>query len=72
MKARDFCYWLQGYFELAEREQSKSLNAEQITCIEKHLEMVFAHDIDPDAGDDKHQDVLNKIHHDNSGVKLRC
>ena len=38
MKSTEFCYWLQGMFEL---NPSKELNAEQTETIKKHLEMVF-------------------------------
>ena len=44
MTAREFCYWLQGMFELA---QPGEFNAEQTAMIKRHLAMVFVHDIDP-------------------------
>lgn len=59
MTSRDFCYWLQGYFEISD---SKELNDKQIESIKKHLALVFKHEIDPSAGDQKHQKELNKIH----------
>ena len=46
MTARDFCYWLQGYFEL-NGQGSNSLMADQVTLIRNHLNLVFYHDIDP-------------------------
>ncbi len=57
MTARDFAYWLQGYFELnaaADRETSSAgdrrvtrpIPAEVVRVIENHLALVFKHDID--------------------------
>ena len=60
MKATDFAYWLQGFFEL--REDGEGLTARQTKLIEKHLALVFRHDIDPSQGDAKHQAELNEIH----------
>ncbi len=37
MTSRDFCFWLQGLFELARPEE---LNKEQTLFIRKHLNMV--------------------------------
>ena len=41
MTERDFCYWLQGFFELNKPE---SLTVEQTTEVRKHLYNVFQHD----------------------------
>jgi len=60
MTSRDFCYWLQGFFELSEPEVE--LNAKQVELIRKHLNMVFYHEIDPSMGDQEHQDKLNELH----------
>lgn len=49
MKSRDFCYWLQGFFELS--DQSKEITIEQSKLIQRHLNMVFAHEIDPSMPD---------------------
>jgi hypothetical protein len=48
MKATDFAFWLQGYFELA--GDGATLSAEQVECVKKHLALVFYHDIDPAQG----------------------
>jgi hypothetical protein len=39
MKSTEFCYWLQGYFELrrGEAQSGMSLTHEQVELIEKHL-----------------------------------
>lgn len=60
MTSRDFCYWLQGHFEL--NPQATQLNAIQIEAIRKHLALVFAHEIDPQAGPPEKQGELNAIH----------
>lgn len=59
MLARDFCFWLQGLMEVA---KPKKLNEEQTTMIKAHLNLVFAHDIDPKMGNKTHQEILDKIH----------
>ena len=79
MKSRDFCYWLQGYFEVKEGETTtpndKSLTHQQVVMIKNHLAMVFKHEIDPSFGDEAHQQVLNNVHTlipGKPGVQLRC
>lgn len=61
MTARDFVYWLQGFFEISGAGVT-SLNAEQTALVKRHLALVFVHDIDPKAGTPEVQEVLNKIH----------
>lgn len=63
MTAQAFCYWLQGYFEISKSDGTDvKLNSDQIEAVQKHLNMVFAHDIDPKAGDPAVQASLNDIH----------
>ena len=38
MTELQFCYWLQGYFELS---GTKELNPEQVKAIQEHLALVF-------------------------------
>lgn len=66
MTSRDFCYWLQGYVEInnADLGASKSLTASQVECMQKHLSLVFKHEIDPSYGNKQHQDKLNDVHQD--------
>ncbi len=59
MTSRDFCYWLQGFFEVSDQI---SVNKDQVEIIKKHLNLVFVHEIDPSYGDKKKQETLNKIH----------
>jgi len=66
MKSVEFCYWLQGLFELA---QPTALNEQQTEMIKKHLGLVFVHEIDP-SYPAEYQPILNKIH--NGDIKYRC
>lgn len=93
MTSRDFCFWLQGLFELRnagpkpalagpQEYDWKSLSGYQVEIIEKHLALVFKHEIDPSMGPQKIQDELNAIHnqlpswmndpHDPNSGKMRC
>jgi hypothetical protein len=40
MNEREFCYWLQGFFELGGQDVVE-LSAEQVQIIEDHLALVF-------------------------------
>lgn len=69
MTSRDFCYWLQGFFEInragfetALFQPQLTLSSEQTAAIERHLALVFKHEIDPSAGPAEHQKALNQIH----------
>lgn len=57
MTSRDFCYWLQGVFEVA---NPKVLDEVQVELIKRHLSLVFLHEIDPSFGKDNA--ALNAIH----------
>jgi hypothetical protein len=43
MKPSEFCYWLQGYFEIA---GVAALSAEQGEMVKRHLALVFKHELD--------------------------
>lgn len=60
MKAENFAYWLMGYIELADPELG--LTPQQLDTVERHLRLVFIHDIDPKAGPKEVQDKLNDVH----------
>ena len=62
MNSRDFCFWLQGFFEIHGASGAIVVTPEQTEIIRKHLDMVFVHDIDSSMGDDKQQELLNEIH----------
>ncbi len=59
MRARDFAFWLQGYFEVS---QPKEIGVNETEMIKKHLALVFKHEIDPEMGNEQHQQELNAIH----------
>ena len=46
MNAIDFCFWLQGFFEIAGGDVHK-LSERQTASIQNHLSLVFKHEIDP-------------------------
>lgn len=66
MKAVEFCYWLQGYFEIADASpkdsKAVSLTSEQVAIVRNHLALVFRHDIDPKAGPPEYQQELQALH----------
>ncbi len=73
MTSRDFCYWLQGHFEISKCEKLESAETEMV---KRHLALVFKHEIDPSySGDAK---VLQAIHdggsskHSMSDTLIRC
>lgn len=43
MTPREFCYWLQGVFEIGKLD---SLDEEQTKIVKDHLNLVFVHSID--------------------------
>ncbi len=59
MTSRDFCYFLQGFFELRDKS---GMSLSQVEIVMKHLSMVFVHEIDPSFGEV--QKVLQEIHDD--------
>lgn len=69
MTSRDFCFWLQGLFELGE---VSALNEKQTTLIQRHLALVFEHEIDPSMSDDPEvQQRLQDIHDGVEELKKR-
>ena len=69
MTSRDFCYWLQGFFEINGRAE---LTADQVACVKKHLDMVFLHEIDPSPGNAAMQNALSQLHQSTGDVIVRC
>jgi hypothetical protein len=80
MQSRDFCYWLQGFFEINSAgrdlsEHSSGLTASQVSMIKNHLNMVFVHEIDPSLGGPQKQQTLNQAHQGGvipGGLVARC
>lgn len=66
MTSRDFCYWLQGFFEIGRAHEpgnrAPALTERQTEMIRKHLALVFKHEIDPSMGPPEHQAALNEVH----------
>ena len=50
MTSRDFCYWLQGYFEIS---KAPMIGFEEADIVKRHLALVFLHEIDPEIPDPK-------------------
>lgn len=70
MTSREFCYWLQGFFEIAGGPQA--MTKEQAEMISRHLSMVFVHEIDPSY---PQKGVLDHLHNAKTkpgDVVMRC
>jgi hypothetical protein len=48
MTSRDFCFWLQGYFECGVPVR---LSERETEMVKRHLALVFKHEIDPSMPD---------------------
>jgi hypothetical protein len=60
MTSKDFAYWLQGFFEIAEE---KEITPRQVEIIKNHLKLVFYYDIDKSYGvDQKTSEAMQAIH----------
>lgn len=68
MTSVNFCYWLQGFFEISD---VKAITPEQVKVIRNHLNMVFKHEIDPSLGDEEHQKELDAAHAGEQTVSYR-
>ena len=64
MTSRDFCFWLQGFLEISAGGATPDapMTLDQIDCIQRHLALVFTHEIDPSMGNAAHQQKLNEAH----------
>ena len=60
MTSREFCYRLQGYFEIT--KETNGLSQAQSEVIQKHLSLVFIHEIDNSYGNKEHTSKLNEAH----------
>lgn len=79
MTSRDFCFWLQGFFELRKAESNfdpNPISATQVDMIERHLNMVFENDIDPsiDGESKDKKEKLDAMHNNllNRPPGVRC
>lgn len=41
MTPENFCYWLQGYFEICRADSNLDLSESKVKIIREHLELVF-------------------------------
>jgi hypothetical protein len=64
MNTIDFCYWLQGYFEVS---GDTEISSEKVEIIKNHLDLVFKHEIDPlrESETTTPTEVLNQAHSPN-------
>lgn len=83
MTEKDFCYWLQGFFEMTEADV---LSQKQVLMIREHLALVFnkvtssiQDDYEVDDGTPKsqgkwiEQNVSNDLHKETRDLsKIRC
>ena len=72
MNTIDFCYWLQGFFEIS---GAKELTEEQTEIVKNHLNLAFKHEIDPlrESETTTPKVVLNKTHNPSKNDQLvRC
>ena len=60
MTSKDFAYWLQGFFEIAEETE---ITPRQVEIIKNHLKLVFYYDIDKSYKvDQKTSETMQAIH----------
>ncbi len=71
MNTIDFCFWLQGYFEINGKAE---INSEQAEVIKNHLNLVFKHEIDPlrESQTSTSADILNSTHSPLNDTLIRC
>lgn len=87
MTSRDFCFWLQGWLEICGVNlppgtplPGNVVTPAQLECIQRHLALVFEHEIDPSIdrlGDlgKKHKEALDALHKhplDQGSPLFRC
>ena len=69
MTPRDFCYWLQGYFEIS---SNKELEEHQVQVIKRHLGLVFKHSIDEPDPTGALQEIHDGKKPSNGDKLIRC
>lgn len=68
MTPQDFCYWLQGYFDLS---NNVTLTQGQVEQIKNHLKLVSYHHIDPkEPGNGQVSQAIRSV--TNGTVFYRC
>lgn len=72
MTPTEFCYWLQGYFELSSKEEEPAehkLTPQQVESIKNHLNLVFYHSIDPEHEKGMTKEQIEKMQEVHDGKK---
>lgn len=69
MTSRDFCYWLQGYFEISSMQGEIKISDAQARIIQAHLNLVFKHEIDPENFKDKSEKEISAYEEIHKGAK---
>ncbi len=70
MTSRDFCYWLQGFLEINSADSMvKPMTVKQVKEVQKHLSLVFKHEIDPSFKD---SEILTQLHKEQGDKLIRC
>lgn len=71
MNPVDFCYWLQGHFELSD---PKTLDEKQIEIIKNHLNLVFEFMNNPANEEDEIFNILNGNNNkdNDKDIHFRC
>ena len=71
MTSRDFCYWLQGFFEITD-ESISVITPKQVECIKNHLNLVFKHEIDPSINSKHTEEEVKEMNSIHGGEVFRC
>lgn len=66
MNSIDFCFWLQGYFEISGTDE---LTPDQTKVVKNHLHLVFKHEIDP-LREEQTPTPTPALNHAHSGGRL--
>ena len=69
MTSRDFCYWLQGYFEISSMQGEIKISDSQARIIQAHLNLVFKHEIDPENFKNKSEKDIKDYEEIHKGAK---
>ena len=71
MNTVDFCFWLQGHFELS---NDVGMSEAQVRIIRDHLNLVFVHEVDPlrESQTTTVPSILNSTHSPGNDELARC
>ncbi len=63
MTPENFCYWLQGFFELNKNMHIQSLTEHQVNMIQEHLSLVFKPTLVTPEAVQLQKELTEKIQH---------